>query len=78
MSPNSKKRLKLDSCYIILAHPSFNYSAEIFLTEVRSRDTAIGIMGWAIGLGAGTLYNPVTFNSICGYGLFIYGEFNRG
>lgn len=37
---------------------------------------AFGISGWAIGLGAGTLYNPVMFNSIGGYGFFVYGGLN--
>jgi len=60
----------------MLTHTSFNYPAKMFPTEVRSRDMPIGIMGWAIGLGAGILYNPVTFNSIGGYGFFIYGGFN--
>ena len=39
---------------------------------------AFGIIGWAVGLGAGTLYNPVMFNSIGGYGFFIYGGLNLG
>lgn len=37
---------------------------------------AFGISGWAIGLGAGTLYNPVMFNLIGGYGFFVYGGLN--
>lgn len=37
---------------------------------------AFGIAGWAIGLGAGTLYNPVMFNSIGGYGFFVYAGLN--
>lgn len=37
---------------------------------------AFGIIGWAVGLGAGTLYNPVMFNSIGGYGFFVYGGLN--
>lgn len=50
--------------------------AEIFPTEVRSRGMAFGISGWAVGLGAGTLYNPVMFNSIGGYGFFVYAGLN--
>ena len=37
---------------------------------------AFGISGWAVGLGAGTLYNPVMFDSIGGYGFFVYGGLN--
>lgn len=37
---------------------------------------AFGISGWAIGLGAGTLYNPVMFNAIGGYGFFVYAGLN--
>jgi hypothetical protein len=37
---------------------------------------AFGITGWAIGLGAGTLYNPVMFESIGGYGFFVYAGLN--
>jgi hypothetical protein len=50
--------------------------SEIFPTEVRSRGMAFGITGWAIGLGAGTLYNPVMFDSIGGYGFFVYAGLN--
>ncbi|KAK8200720.1 hypothetical protein M8818_006035 [Zalaria obscura] len=55
---------------------NFNYPAEIFPTECRSRGMAFGIMGWAIGLGAGTLYNPEMFESISGYGFFIFAGLN--
>ncbi|KJY02548.1 MFS sugar transporter like protein [Zymoseptoria brevis] len=55
---------------------NFNYPSEIFPTEVRSRGMAFGITGWAIGLGAGTLYNPVMFASIGGYGFFVYAGLN--
>lgn len=37
---------------------------------------AFGITGWAVGLGAGTLYNPVMFNAIGGYGFFVYAGLN--
>jgi hypothetical protein len=37
---------------------------------------AFGISGWAVGLGAGTLYNPVMFNAIGGYGFFVYAGLN--
>ncbi|KAF2085274.1 general substrate transporter [Saccharata proteae CBS 121410] len=55
---------------------NFNYPAEIFPTECRSRGMAFGISGWSIGLGAGTLYNPQMFESIGGYGFFIFGGLN--
>ncbi len=35
-----------------------------------------GIAGWAVGLGACTLYSPPMFNSIGGNGFFIFGGLN--
>ena len=37
---------------------------------------AFGITGWAIGLGNGTLYNPVMFSRIGGYAFFNYAGLN--
>ncbi|SMR43112.1 unnamed protein product [Zymoseptoria tritici ST99CH_3D1] len=58
---------------IILTKPR---SSRKFPTEVRSGGMAFGITGWAIGLGAGTLYNPVMFASIGCYGFFVYAGLN--
>lgn len=45
--------------------------SDTFTAEVRSRGIAFSITGWVIRLGTGTLYNPVMFNSIGGYGFFV-------
>jgi MFS family permease len=61
------------STYLII---NFNYPAEIFPTEVRARGMALGITGWAIGLGCGALYNPVLFQNMGGKGFFIFAGLN--
>jgi MFS family permease len=50
---------------------NFNYPA-----EVRGRGMALGIMGWSIGLGCGTLYNPIMFQNMGGKGFFIFAGLN--
>ncbi|BFZ65358.1 hypothetical protein YB2330_006524 [Saitoella coloradoensis] len=54
----------------------FIYAAEIWPSSVRGQGNAFGVVGWSLGLGAGTLSVPKMLESLDYNAFYVFGALN--